>query len=113
MVLDLRWADRLESAERLLDRVIAIAHRRGSTTDFASAMTLRATVHRRAGRLRDAEADARVALAAVLDPKWSFVRGVVPLVGSLLDQGRVEQAERELAAVVGGGEIHEMSRIGP
>lgn len=107
MVLGLRWADRLESAERLLDRAIAIAHRRGSTTDFASAMTLRATVHRRAGRLRDAEADARVALAAVLDPEWSFARGVVPLVGSLLDQGRVEQAERELAAVVGGGEIHD------
>ena len=107
MVLGLRWADRLESAERLLDRAIAIAHRRGSTTDFGSAMTLRAAVHRRAGRLRDAEADARVALAAVLDPEWSFARGVVPLVGSLLDQGRVEQAERELAGVVVGGEIHD------
>jgi len=107
MVLGLRWADRLESAERLLDRAIAIARRCGSTPDFASAMTLRAGVRRRAGRLRDAEADARAARAAVLDPEWSFMRGVVPLVGSLLDQGRAEDAEREFGTVVGGDEIHD------
>lgn len=97
MVLGLRWADRLDDAARLLDRAIAIARRRGSTTDFATAMTLRASVHRRAGRLRDAEADARVALAAALDPEWSFARGVVPLLGSLLDQGRTDDAACELA----------------
>lgn len=107
MVLGLRWADRLDDAERLLDRAIEIARRRGSTTDFSHAMTLRASVYRRAGRLRDAEADARVALAAVLDPAWSFARGVVPLVGSLLDQGRAEQAGHELGAVVGDAEIHD------
>ena len=107
MVLGLRWADRLDSAERLLDRAIAVARRRGSTTDFASAMTVRAVVRRRAGRLRDAEADARVALAAMLDPEWSFARGVVPLVGSLLDQGLIEEAERELVSVVVDEEVHD------
>jgi DNA-binding CsgD family transcriptional regulator len=100
IVLGLRWSDRLETAERLLDQALAHARRRGSVADFASAMTLRATVRRRAGRLRDAEADARVALTAELAPEWGFARGVVPLVGSLIDQGRVDEAAGELSAIV-------------
>ena len=105
MVLGLRWAERLEEAQRVLDRAIALARRRGSVTDFGSAMTLRAVVHRRAGRLRDAEADARTVLGAQLDVEWAFARGVVPLVGSLLDQGRAEEADRELAGARLGDEI--------
>jgi DNA-binding CsgD family transcriptional regulator len=104
IVLALRWADHLEAAERLLDQGIAVARRRGSTSDFAMAMTLRAAVHRRAGRLRDAEADARAALPAGLDHQWMFARGVAPLVGTLLDQGRAADAAAELAAVVPEGE---------
>ncbi len=107
MILGLRWTDRLEEAERLLDRAIAAARRRGSTIDFASAMTLRAAVRRRGGRLQEAEADARVALAAALGPEWSFARGVAPLVGALLDQGRVGEAAGELRAVVAGEAIHD------
>ena len=53
----------------------AAARRSGSIIDFAAALTLRATVLRRAGRLREAEADARVALEAVLDPAVAFARG--------------------------------------
>jgi DNA-binding CsgD family transcriptional regulator len=113
MVLGLRWSDRLDEAERLLDRAIAVARRRGSTIDFGSAMTLRATVRRRAGRLRDAEADARVALAAALGPDWYFARGVAPLVASLLDRGRVAEAGRELAAVVAGEEIPDSPPMTP
>ena len=105
MILALRWTDRLDEAERLLDRAIAAARRRGSTIDFASAMTLRAAVRRRGGRLQDAEADARVALGAALGPEWSFARGVAPLVGAILDQGRVEEAAGELRAVVAGEAI--------
>ena len=84
---------------------IAQARRRGSITDFASAMTMRANVHRRAGRLRDAEADARTALEAVLEPDWSFARGVAPLVCTLVDQGRVDEAASELAAALRGEDI--------
>jgi DNA-binding CsgD family transcriptional regulator len=113
MILGLRWADRLDEAERLLDRAIAVARRRGSTIDFGSAMTLRAVVRRRAGRLHDAEADARVALAAALGPEWYFARGVVPLVGSLLDQGRVAEARRELADVVADEEIPDSPPMTP
>ncbi len=104
IALALRWADRLEEAERLLDRAIAVARRRGSTSDFAIALTLRAAVHRRAGRLRDAETDARTALPAGLDHQWLFARGIAPLVGTLLDQGRAADAAAELAAVVPEGE---------
>ena len=105
VVMGLRWTDRLDDAERLMDRAVASARRRGSTTDFATALTLRALIYRRAGRLRDAEADARVALAAVLDPEWSFARGVVPLTRCLCDQGRADDALRELDAVMVGEEV--------
>lgn len=96
VVLGLRWADRLESSSRLLDRAVADARRRGSVTDFGTAMTLRAAVHRRAGRLREAEADARSALEATLDREWFFARGIAPLIGTLLDRGRTDEALREL-----------------
>lgn len=100
IVLGLRWADRLDDAERLLDRAIEVARRRGAIADYAMALTLRANVHRRAGRLREAEADARAALPARLDDRWSFARGVQPLVGALLGQGRIDEAAAELDAVV-------------
>lgn len=100
IVLGLRWADRLDAAENLLDRAVSIARRRGSTADFAIALTHRASVHRRAGRLLEAEADARAALAAAAEPAWSWAGrpSVVPLLASLLDQGRVDEAAQELAA---------------
>ena len=100
IVLGLRWADRLDAAQSVLDRAAAIAQRRGSNADFAIALTHRAAVHRRAGRLREAEADARVALAAVGDSAWSWAGrpSVAPLLASLVDQGRVEEAAQELEA---------------
>ena len=107
VALGLCWTDRLQDAERLIDRAIAQARRRGSITDFASAMTMRANVRRRAGRLRDAEADARTALEAVLEPHWSFARGVAPLVCTLVNQGRVDEAASELEAALRGQEIAE------
>ena len=107
MVLGLRWSDRLDAAERVLDRALAIAQRRGSTGDFALALTHRADVHRRAGRLREAEADARAALVAAVEPAWSWAGRptVAPLLDSLVDQGRIEEAARELVAADGEGEI--------
>ena len=105
LVLGLRWTDRLEEAQRLLDRTLEISRRRGATLDFAMALTLRASVHRRAGRLRDAEADARGALAAALSPEWSFSRGITPLVWTLLEQARVDEAAAALSALRLEGEI--------
>lgn len=100
IVLGLYWADRLDAAKRVLDRAEQIARRRGATADFAIALTFRASVHRRAGRLLEAEADARSALAAAVEPAWSWAGrpDVVPLVATLIDQGRVDEAAQELTA---------------
>jgi DNA-binding CsgD family transcriptional regulator len=100
IVLGLRWAEQLDAAAALLDRAIASAHRRGATADLALAHQFRAAICRRGGRLPDAEADARTALAASGSAGWagSGVGAIVPLVGSLVDQGRVEEAARELSA---------------
>ncbi|MDQ3849875.1 MAG: helix-turn-helix transcriptional regulator, partial [Actinomycetota bacterium] len=107
IVLGLRWADRLDAAERLLDRAVAIARRRGSIADFAIALTHRASVHRRAGRLLQAEADARNALAAAVEPAWSWAGrpSVAPLLATLVDQGRIDDAAQELAAAHAEEEI--------
>lgn len=113
VALGLRWTDRLEEAEQLLDQAVASGRRRGSVVDYGSAMTLRATVHRQAGRLRDAEGDARAALDAQLPVRWAFARGVEPLVGSLLDQGRLDEAAGELEAAGLAGELPDAPPILP
>jgi DNA-binding NarL/FixJ family response regulator len=57
-------------------------------------------VRRRAGRLRDAEADARAALGVAVAPGIvPFIPAVAPLVGALLDQGHVQHAALELDRV--------------
>jgi DNA-binding CsgD family transcriptional regulator len=107
IALSLRWTDRLDAAERLLDGALASARRRGSAADFAIASAHRAGVHRRAGRLVAAEADARAGLAAGVEPGWRDAGppGVIPLLGCLCDQGREEEAARELADAHGDGEL--------
>ena len=70
-------------------------------------------VHHRAGRLRDAEADARAALGVELDLGWSFARGLVPLFASLVDQGRADEAHTELAAARLDGEIPDSPPMSP
>jgi DNA-binding CsgD family transcriptional regulator len=93
VILGLRWADRLDLAERLLNRAIEVARRRGSMLDFANSLDLRAELHIRRGMLRDAEADARDSLAAGIERSWLFARGVKPLLQSLAGQGRTDEAE--------------------
>jgi DNA-binding CsgD family transcriptional regulator len=98
MVLALWWAERLDAAQAVLERAIVVARRRGATGDFALAQQFRASVYRRAGRLRDAEADARSGLELAGGAGWAGAgaRAITPLVGTLLDQGRVEDAAQEL-----------------
>lgn len=100
VALGLRWTDRLDAAETFLERALRGARERGSAADFAAVMAHRASVRRRSGRLRDAEADARAALDVALAPGITpFVPAVAPLVGALLDRGHVEDAARELDRV--------------
>jgi DNA-binding CsgD family transcriptional regulator len=115
MVLGLWWADRLDEATAVLDRAIAVARRRGALADFALAHQHRASIHRRAGRLPDAEADARTALGVAGGLGWAGAGlGVlVPLVGSLVDQGRVEEAAQELASFLPADGIPDSPALTP
>ena len=115
IVLGLVWADRLETAERLLGRAIDTARRRGSVADFSLAHNFRATVHHRAGRLRDAEADAQTALAAATGEGWAGagIGALSPLIASLVDQGRIDDAARELATFLPTGEISDTPALNP
>jgi DNA-binding CsgD family transcriptional regulator len=108
VVNGLRWADQLDKAERLLEGAIAAAHRRGSTLLFGLALTWRAEVQLRRGRLRDAEADARAALEAGLEEPWNFARGLHPLLKCLVAQGRTEEAGQLLQAELGDGELDDV-----
>jgi DNA-binding CsgD family transcriptional regulator len=115
VVLGLWWADRLDAAVAVLDRAIEVARRRGAVADFALAHQHRASIHRRAGRLVDAEADARTAMAVASGPGWAAAGlGVlVPLVGSLVDQGRVDAAADELASSPAAEEIPDSPALTP
>ena len=93
VILGLRWSDRLDHAERLLNRAIAVARRRGSMLDFANSLDLRSELYVRRGMLREAEADARDSLATEIERSWLFARGVKPLLQSLAGQGRTQEAE--------------------
>ena len=94
VILGLRWSDRLDLAERLLERAITIARRRGSMLDFANSLDLRAELYMRRGLLGEAEADARDSLATEIEKSWLFARGVKPLLQSLAGQGRTGEAEQ-------------------
>ena len=105
VALGLRWCDRLDLAEQVLERAIATARRHGSMLDFANALGLRAEVHVRRGRLQDAEADARTSVAVELEGRWGFARGVNGLLQSLLAQGRTEEAARVLDDELGDAQL--------
>jgi DNA-binding CsgD family transcriptional regulator len=101
VTLGLRWADRLDDAERILERAIEVARQRGSTTDFANALGLRGEVYVRRGLLREAEADARTAQATQLEQGWRFPRALIALLQSLVAQGRAPEAAEVLEAEIG------------
>jgi len=96
VVLGLRWADRLEIAERLLLDAIALARREGSAPAFAFASMNLSDVRRRRGALREAEADARTGFAAA--EGWTAMMPAGALAACLLDQGRIGDAWDALVA---------------
>jgi len=108
MALGLRWADRMDAAERVIDRAITVACRRGSAIDYGIALGLRASVYLRRGMLGEAEADARAAIAAGVEESWHFARGVGPLLESLAAQGRTDDAMCTLETEIGDREISDL-----
>jgi DNA-binding CsgD family transcriptional regulator len=101
----LAWGDRLDQALAVWDELAARARTRGVAMRYAFVVTFRAEVHFRAGRLADAEADAREALA-VSEEVWSAPPPVdifAFLAEALIERGELEEAE-QLLAVAGPAE---------
>ena len=95
----LALGDRLSTAESLLDRAEQGARERGSLIDLQSSMCLRAWAPYRRGRLRDAEADARLALdrapAAGADVLRAWKLAVLGEVW--IERGELEEARSVLS----------------
>jgi DNA-binding CsgD family transcriptional regulator len=104
----LMCADDFDAAETLLAAGMADAQRRGSAVGFSQASAYRAMVALRRGALGDAEADARAGIQ-VATPAASAPLLLACLIDSLAEQGKVSEAEHELARhglAVEVGETH-------
>jgi DNA-binding CsgD family transcriptional regulator len=86
-----------EEARATIGEAVADSRRRGSAFARAGALGTRAVLALNEGRPRDAEADAREAVAGAMPPIMVPVNAAY-LVLALVDQGELEEAERELAA---------------
>jgi DNA-binding CsgD family transcriptional regulator len=84
-------------ARATIAAALADGQRRGSAFARAGALGTRAVLALGEGRPRDAEADAREAAAAAMPPIMVPVNAAY-LVLALVDQGELEEAERELEA---------------
>jgi DNA-binding NarL/FixJ family response regulator len=96
----LTLCDRLSAAQTVLDRTVEEAQSRGSLTDSSSALCLRGIVHYRQGQLRDAEADARLALDQSYAPGAHILRAwnLANLADILMQRGQPDEAERLLSS---------------
>jgi DNA-binding CsgD family transcriptional regulator len=93
------WGDRFELALGVWDEVVERARTRGAPLRYAFAVTFRAEVYLRLGRLADAEADARAALA-VPEEMWATAVPVdtpALLADVLTERGALEEADGLLA----------------
>jgi len=96
----LTLCDRLSAAQTVLDQTVEEAQSRGSLTDSASALCLRGIVHYRQGQLRDAEADALLALDQSHSPGAHILRAwnLGNLADILMQRGQLDEAERLLSS---------------
>jgi DNA-binding CsgD family transcriptional regulator len=92
----LLFADELDAATVLSGDVLADAARHGSVLGVASGAATRAFAGLRAGKLADAEADALTALEFARQHGLAHLLpyATAYLAGSLLDRGRLEDAEK-------------------
>jgi DNA-binding CsgD family transcriptional regulator len=96
----LTLCDRLSAAQTVMDRTVEEAQSRGSLTDSSSALCLRGIVHYRQGELRDAEADALLALDQSYSPGAHILRAwnLANLADILMQRGQLDEAERLLSS---------------
>jgi DNA-binding CsgD family transcriptional regulator len=99
LVVATMLCDRFEEFRELTTTWLQDARRSGSIPRFISMATMRAHYHYRVGELEEAKSDAHDALeAAALYGHHFWVPGSAgALINPLVDQGRLEEAERVLA----------------
>lgn len=92
-------AEHFEQAEQALDQAIAVARSRGSLPSYALASSWRGHAHWFRGELREAEAAAADALRVARDAAATLTVPMAAgvLVGALLEQGQLDEAETTLA----------------
>lgn len=100
-------AERYEVAEHILSRAMRHAERNGSPQWLARAQWLRGLARHRRGDLRGAEADARAAVDILGPPTTDHNKtpGLVVMLDSLADQGRIEEGEALLVERAMDGEL--------
>jgi DNA-binding CsgD family transcriptional regulator len=99
--LALLWAERYGQVRPLLDRAITEARLNGDGGLLAVCLATRGWLSLRRGDLSAAEGDAQTALAAAelpVPPMYHALNGGV-LIKALVDQGRLDEAERALAVL--------------
>jgi DNA-binding NarL/FixJ family response regulator len=104
-LLALTAAGRLEEAEAAWTEVAEAARASGALGRLRCAVTLRALVRLRLGRVADVEADLRELSAwgaeldvPVTDQRLGLPWAVAPLVDALVERGAVEEAQQRVAA---------------
>jgi DNA-binding CsgD family transcriptional regulator len=98
-------ADHLDVAERVLERELRIARRRGSLSTYAVVCTFRGVVEHRRGALAEAEADLRAGLDVLLPDTWQRVDTTSALIDVLTDTGRLDEAQSMLSGGHWDGEL--------
>jgi ATP/maltotriose-dependent transcriptional regulator MalT len=99
--------DRVDPAWEVLDRAIVDARRRGSLLHLGEAMTFRAMLGHRCGRLADAEADVRVADRVAAEAAGPAARRwtAAGLARCLVERGEPAEAEDVLREAAARGEL--------
>jgi ATP/maltotriose-dependent transcriptional regulator MalT len=105
--LSLLWAERYDQVRPLLDGSIAESRTAGDSSGLAAGLANRAWLALRRGDLTAAEADARTALTELPSPPMYRVLNGGVLVGALVEQGELDEAERVIESL--GAEVERRS----
>lgn len=101
-----------DGASREIERVLRDAGRRGSVVTYSGALSVRARLRFATGDLRGCEADAQE-IVALGDAGIGRDHSLAWLVESLVEQGRLDEAETAVRASALGGEVPELVALNP
>jgi DNA-binding CsgD family transcriptional regulator len=103
-------AERFETVDAALEQALDDARKRGSVLGFAIASTQRSSAAYLRGALHDADAEVAAALEAARQAGWEvgLPMTISAQIDVLVEQGRLDEAERALAEAGFLGEIPEL-----